>query len=280
MSMLIPSRRWAIFGVIPALAAGPLPVLAQSPAGELVARTELRVCADPNNMPFSDEKREGFENKIAELLGQRMSLPVRYTWFPQVVGFVRNTLRAGRCDLVMGTVAGDDIMQTTTPYYYTSYVMVYRKDDGWSFSGFDDPKMKTLHIGIVAGTPPADLLVRHELMANARPYALQVDTRFEAPGHQMLQDIAKKEIDAGLLWGPIAGYFIRHEDLPLIMAPLPSEPGAPRMAYHIAMGVRNNEPEWRRRINAEINQNQTEITDILRDYGVPLLDEQGQPLKP
>lgn len=269
-----------ILGCILLIAASMVPAAAQSPTGELVARTELRVCADPNDMPFSNEKGEGFENKIAELLGQRMSLPVRYTWFPQVVGFVRNTLRAGRCDLVMGTVAGDEIMQTTTPYYYTSYVVVYRKDDGWPFSGFDDPKLKTLHFGIVAGTPPADLLVRHDLMANARPYALQVDTRFDAPGHQMLEDIAKKEIDAGLLWGPIAGYFIRHENLPLAIAPLQNEPGAPRMTYHIAMGVRNNEPEWRRRINAAITQNQSDITAILRDYGVPLLDEQGQPLKP
>jgi len=253
---------------------------AQSPTGELVARTDLRVCADPNNMPFSDEKGEGFENKIAEVLGKDLSLPVKYTWFPQVVGFVRNTLRANRCDLVMGTVAGDDIMQTTTPYYYTSYVIAYRSDSGWSFSDFADPKLKGLHIGIVAGTPPADLLVRHDLMADARPYALQVDTRFESPVHQMLTDISNKEIDAGLLWGPIAGYYIRHDGLPLKMALIQNEPGAPRMAYHIAMGVRNNEPEWRRRINTVINGRRSEITAILRDYGVPLLDEQGQALKP
>ncbi len=253
---------------------------AQSPTGELVARTDLRVCADPNNMPFSDEKGEGFENKIAEVLGKDLSLPVKYTWFPQVVGFVRNTLRANRCDLVMGTVAGDDIMQTTTPYYYTSYVIAYRSDSGWSFSDFADPKLKGLHIGIVAGTPPADLLVRHDLMSNARPYALQVDTRFESPVHQMLTDISNKEIDAGLLWGPIAGYYIRHDGLPLKMALIQNEPGAPRMAYHIAMGVRNNEPEWRRRINTAINGRRSEITAILRDYGVPLLDEQGQALKP
>ncbi|HEX9489305.1 MAG TPA: substrate-binding domain-containing protein [Stellaceae bacterium] len=253
---------------------------AQSPTGELVARNELRVCADPNNLPFSDEKGEGFENKIAEVLGKDLSLPVKYTWFPQVVGFVRNTLRANRCDLVMGTVAGDDIMQTTTPYYYTSYVIAYRSDSGWSFSDFADPKLKGLHIGIVAGTPPADLLVRHDLMANARPYALQVDTRFESPVHQMLTDIVNKEIDAGLLWGPIAGYYIHHDDLPLKMALIVNEPGAPRMAYHIAMGVRNNEPEWRRRINTAIIGRQSEITAILRDYGVPLLDEQGQALRP
>jgi quinoprotein dehydrogenase-associated probable ABC transporter substrate-binding protein len=263
-----------------ALAGSASPGAAQSPTGELVARTELRVCADPNNMPFSDEKSEGFENKIAEVLGKDLSLPVRYTWFPQVVGFARNTLRANRCDLVMGTVAADDIMQTTTPYYYTSYVIAYRNDSGWSFIDFDDPKLKALHIGIVAGTPPADLLVRHDLMAHARPYALQVDTRFESPVHQMLTDIVNKEIDAGLLWGPIAGYYIHHDGLPLKMALIQNEPGAPRMAYHIAMGVRNNEPEWRRRINAAINGRRDEITAILRDYGVPLLDEQGQALQP
>jgi quinoprotein dehydrogenase-associated probable ABC transporter substrate-binding protein len=247
-----------------------------SPTGELVARTELRVCADPNSMPFSDEKGEGFENKIAEVLGKDLSLPVKYTWFPQVVGFVRNTLRANRCDLVMGTVAGDDIMQTTTPYYYTSYVLAYRSDSGLSFTDFNDPKLKALHIGIVAGTPPADLLVRHDLMANARPYALTVDTRFESPVHQMLTEIVNKEIDAGLLWGPIAGYYIHKGGMPLKMVLLQNEPGAPRMAYHIAMGVRNNEPEWRRRINAAINGHRDDITAILRDYGIPLLDEQGQ----
>lgn len=268
-----------------ALAASPSIVAAQmpptqSPTGELVARTELRVCADPNNLPFSDEKGEGFENKIAEVLGKDLSLPVRYTWFPQVVGFVRHTLQANRCDLVMGTVAGDEIMQTTTPYYYTSYVIAYRADTGWTFTDFNDPKLKSMHIGIVAGTPPADLLVHHDIMANARPYALQVDTRFESPVHQMLTDIVNKEIDAGLLWGPIAGYYIHHDHLPLKVALIPNEPGAPRMAYHIAMGVRTNEPEWRRRINAAIASHRDEITAILRDYGVPLLDEQGQALKP
>ena len=259
----------------PSIGAAQMPPT-QSPTGELVARTELRVCADPNTMPFSDEKGEGFENKIAEVMGKELSLPVRYTWFPQVVGFVRNTLRANRCDLVMGTVAGDDIMQTTTPYYYTSYVLAYRSDAGWSFTDFNDPKLKSLHFGVVAGTPPADLLVRHDLMAHARPYALQVDTRFESPVHQMLTDIVNKEIDAGLLWGPIAGYYIRKGGMPLKMVLLQNEQGAPRMAYHIAMGVRNNEPEWRRRINTAINRHRDDITAILRDYGVPLLDEQGQ----
>jgi quinoprotein dehydrogenase-associated probable ABC transporter substrate-binding protein len=248
---------------------------AQSATGNLVSRSELRVCADPNDLPFSNEKGEGFENKIAELLAKDMGLPLKYAFFPRVVGFVRNTLRAGQCDLVMGTVAGDEIMQTTTPYYYTSYVLVLPKDKGITFSGFDDPALKDLHIGIIAGTPPANLLVRYGLMANARPYALMVDTRFESSTHQLMTDVAEGKVDAAMLWGPIAGYYIKRDNLPLTMTPIKSEPGLPRMDYHIAMGVRANEADWRRRINEEIRKNQPHITEILRDYGVPLLDEQG-----
>lgn len=261
--------------VAAALLAWSPPAAAQSATGDLVPSTELRVCADPNNLPFSNQKGDGFENKIAQLFGQDMALPVRYVWFPQVIGFVRNTLQAGRCDLVMGTVAGDEIMQTTTPYYYTSYVLVSRADRKLDPGSLDDPALKSLHIGVVSGTPPSDLLVRHGLMVNARPYALTVDTRFEHPAQQLMHDVASGDIDAGMVWGPIAGYYIRRDKLPLAMTPLKSEPGMPRMEYHIAMGVRGNEPDWRRRINAEIHKEQSQITAILRDYGVPLLDEQG-----
>src|SRR6266853_1084178 len=130
------------------------PVAAQT--GELVDRSELKVCADPNNLPFSDEKKEGFENKIAELIGADLDLSVDYVWFPQVVGFVRNTLRAHLCDLVMGTVAGDEVMQTTHPYYFTTYVMAYRADKGFHLEGMQDPQLAKLSLGVVAGTPPAD----------------------------------------------------------------------------------------------------------------------------
>lgn len=252
----------------------------QTTSGEIIARSELRVCADPNNLPFSDDKGEGFENKIAELLGRELSLPVKYFWFPQIIGFARNGLLARRCDLVMGTVAGDEIMQTTTPYYFTSYMIVFRTDKRLSFADLDDPALKELHIGVISGTPPSDLLVRHSLMARARPYALTVDTRYQAPAHQMLTDIVAGAIDAGMLWGPFAGYYIRHDKLPLAMVQLQTEPGMPRLAYHIAMGVRNNEPDWRQRVDGAIQQHQDEITAILRDYGVPLLDEQGALIKP
>jgi quinoprotein dehydrogenase-associated probable ABC transporter substrate-binding protein len=244
--------------------------------GEILDRTQLRVCADPNNLPFSNEKGEGFENKIAQLLGAELKLPVSYVFFPQVTGFVRNTLRARSCDLIMGAVAGDDIVQTTNPYYHSAYMAVYRADKDFAFTDFNDPKLRTLRLGIVSATPPANLLVTYDLLGNARSYALVVDTRYESPAHQMLNDLAKDEVDVGFLWGPIAGYYIKHENLPLKMAVLPNEAGAPRMEYRIAMGVRANEPEWRRRINAVILKQQPQITAILHDYGIPLLDAQGR----
>ena len=264
--------------IAPALLGGVLLASGSASAqtGELVDRSELKVCADPNNLPYSDEKKEGFENKIAELMGGELGLKVDYAWFPQIIGFVRNTLRAHLCDLVMGTVAGDEIMQTTNPYYFTTYVMFYRSDKDLAVEGAQDPRLTGLRLGVVAGTPPADLLVRHELMSHTKPYALTVDTRAESPTHQMVQDVMDGTIDVGFLWGPIAGYYRKHDDLPLTLVPLKDEPGAARMEYHIAMGVRANEPEWRRRINAAILKRQGDMTAILRDYGVPLLNEQGE----
>jgi quinoprotein dehydrogenase-associated probable ABC transporter substrate-binding protein len=267
------SRRRALVAFGVAALAAAAPALAQ--VGEILDRTELRVCADPNNLPFSNEKKEGFENKIADVIGDELKLPVHYVFFPQIIGFVRNTLRARTCDLIVGTIAGDDLVQTTNPYYYSAYVAVYRGGDGFTFSGFDDPKLKSMKIGIVGATPPSNLLVHHDLMSHAKPYALTVDTRYESPTHQMLEDLANKEIDVGLLWGPIAGYYIKRDKLPLRMAVLRNEPNEPRMDYRIAMGVRAGEPEWRRRVNAAIIKRQPEITGILKEYGVPLLDEQG-----
>jgi quinoprotein dehydrogenase-associated probable ABC transporter substrate-binding protein len=265
-------RRAAV--LVGVLLAGGGPVAAQT--GEIVDRSELKVCADPNNLPFSDEKKEGFENKIADLMGSELGLKVDYAWFPQVIGFVRNTLRAHLCDLVMGTVAGDEIMQTTNPYYFTTYVMFYRSDKGLAADSVQDPHLAGLRLGVVGGTPPADLLARYDLMAHTKPYALTVDTRVESPTHDMVQDVVDGTVDVGFLWGPIAGYYLKHDALPLTLVPLKSEPGAARMEYHIAMGVRANEPEWRRRINTVILRRQPEITAILRDYGVPLLNEQGE----
>jgi quinoprotein dehydrogenase-associated probable ABC transporter substrate-binding protein len=249
---------------------------AAAQTGEILDRAQLRICADPHNLPFSNEKGEGFENKVAEILGRELKLPVSYVYFPQVVGFVRNTLRARTCDLIMGVVTGDDIVQTTNPYYYSAYVAVSRADKDFDFSDFNAPRLHALRLGVVSATPPATLLAKHDLLANTKSYALVVDTRFESPTHEMLLDLVKGDIDVGFVWGPIAGYYVKRDKLPLELTPLPDEPGAPRMEYRIAMGVRANEPEWRRRINAAILKLQPQITAVLQDYGIPLLDEQGR----
>jgi quinoprotein dehydrogenase-associated probable ABC transporter substrate-binding protein len=268
-------RRRALAAAALALLAPPAP-RAQT-TGELVATDALRVCADPSNLPFSNERGEGFENRVAALLGRALDRQVEYVFFPQVQGFVRNTLRAGRCDLVMGTVAGDDLMQNTNPYYHTTYVLAFRRDAAEPPpERLDDPRMRSLRLGAVARTPPVDLLVRHGLMENTRFYRLAVDTRIEAPGADLVRAVAEGELDAALVWGPIAGYQAKVKNLPIAFRALPSEPGAARMDFRITMGVRGQEPEWRRRINAFIRERQGEIDGILREYGVPLLDAQGR----
>lgn len=245
-------------------------------SSDLVSRSEFRVCADPHNLPFSNQKLEGFENKIAALLAKDLNEPVGYTWFPQTVGFVRNTLLAYRCDVVMGTVTGGEMMDDTNPYYHTAYMIVTRAADGIAATSLADPVFAEKRIGLIAGTPPTDLLIRHDLMAHVTTYALLVDTRYEAPSRQMLQDLAEKKIDVALVWGPYAGYFIARDRMPLSAALLASEPDGPKLDYHIAMGVRPGETAWRRTLNRGIAKHRDEITAILMDYNVPLLDEQNR----
>jgi quinoprotein dehydrogenase-associated probable ABC transporter substrate-binding protein len=254
-----------------------VPAVAQR--AELISRGELRVCADPRNLPFSNQAGEGFENRIAKLIGSDLDLPVSYVWFPQVIGFVRNTLRARECDLVMGAVAGDSVMDTTNAYYHTGYMIVTRRADGIAATSLGDPVLADKKIGLVAATPPTDLALRHGLMPHVRAYSLSVDTRAGSPARDMLQDVVDGAIDVALVWGPVAGYGIQHDGLPLRAAFIDPEPDT-RLDFRIAMGVRANEPEWRRRINQAITRQQSAITRILADYGVPLLDEQNRPVAP
>ena len=187
---------------------------------------------------------------------------------------MRNTLNALRCDVIMGVAVGDDLVQTTNPYYRTTYALVFRPGSGLDgIDSLEDPRLKGKHIGIVAGTPPATVLVQQGLMALAKPYALTVDTRIEAPTQTMAEDIAAGQIDAGVLWGPIAGYYAQRVTPHLAVAPLLKE--QERMDFRIAMGVRRSDQDWKRRLNRLIAENQPEIDRILAEYGVPLLDEQG-----
>jgi quinoprotein dehydrogenase-associated probable ABC transporter substrate-binding protein len=241
---------------------------------ELVDPNVFRVCADPHNLPFSDEQGQGLENRLAQLFAQKLNEKVNYTYYPQVIGFVRNTLNALRCDVVMGTAVGDPMVQTTNPYYRTTYALVFRPNSG--LDGIDslgDPRLKDKHIGIVAGTPPATILAEDGLMAGARPYPLTVDTRQTSSPQQMTGDVATGQIDAGVLWGPMAGYYAQHVTPHLTVVPLLKD-GA-HMDFRIAMGVRRSDQDWKRKLNRLIAENQPEIDKILAEYGVPLLDEQG-----
>jgi quinoprotein dehydrogenase-associated probable ABC transporter substrate-binding protein len=258
---------------------GGLPAAALGQAPDLVAPDELRVCADPSNLPYSNDKLEGFENKIADIIGKDLKRPVEYVWYPQSVGFIRQALAKGRCDLVMGTVAGDTDVDTTDPYYHSGYMLVSRQDAGIGTQDIGDPVLADKKIGLIARTPPTDLLLKHNLMDHVIPYALVVDTRVESPPRQMLQDIVDKKIDVGVLWGPIVGYQIKHDHLPLKAVFITPE-GTNRMDFHIAMGVRPGEAEWRRRINQAIERHKDEIRRVLVDYGIPFLDEENKPIVP
>jgi quinoprotein dehydrogenase-associated probable ABC transporter substrate-binding protein len=246
---------------------------------ELVDPKMLRVCADPHNMPFSTESGEGFENKLAELFASQLSKGLAYTWYPQAPGFVRNTLRAYKCDLLMGVPQGDDVVQVTNPYYRTAYALVFKQGSG--LDGVDtlgDPRLQGKRLGIVAGTPPSDYLVRNGLMARAKPYPLVIDTRVDSSAAAMMRDLAAGEIDAGILWGPMAGYYARQLGVAVMVVPLVKETGGPRLGYRIAMGVRHSDQEWKRLLNRKIGENQHAINMILLSFGVPLLDENDRPL--
>jgi quinoprotein dehydrogenase-associated probable ABC transporter substrate-binding protein len=246
---------------------------------ELVDPKVLRVCADPRNLPFSNEKGEGFENKLAELFAEKLQKKLDYMYFPQATGFVRMTLGAHRCDVIMGFPQGDDLVQGTNPYYRTAYSLVAKQGSGLDeVATLEDERLKGKHIGIVAGTPPATNMAVNGLMMSAKPYPLMIDTRFDSSAAAMIQDLVSGEIDAGVLWGPMAGYYAKQANPPLHITPLLKETSGPKLAYRIGMGVRAADQNWKRLLNRLIQENQPAINKILLDFGVPLLDENDRPI--
>ncbi len=248
---------------------------------ELVDAKVLRVCADPNNLPFSNEKGEGFENKIAEYLAKKINKELAYAFYPGATGFVRNTLNAHLCDVILGIPQGNDLVQPTNPYYRTTYAIVTRA--GSELEGLttlDDPRLKSKQhrIGLVANTPPGNILAKEGLMGAVKPYPLMVDTRFDSSSATMIRDLEAGEIDVALLWGPIAGYYVKNAKTKLNLAPIQETAGT-RMAFRVAFGVRHSDQIWKRDLNQFISQNKSELEKILIDYGVPLIDENGAPLK-
>ena len=246
---------------------------------ELVDPRVLRVCADPRNLPFSNEKGEGFENKLAELFAGKLQKKLDYMFFPQATGFVRVTLGAHRCDVIMGFPQGDELVQGTNPYYRTAYALVTKPGSGIEdVASLGDARLKGKHLGIVAGTPPATIMAVNGLMTNAKPYPLTIDTRVDSSAAAMIDDLKAGEIDAGVLWGPMAGYYAKQSNPPLHVTLLVKETSGPRLAYRIGMGVRSADQNWKRQLNRLIQENQPEINKILLDYGVPLLDEKDRPI--
>jgi quinoprotein dehydrogenase-associated probable ABC transporter substrate-binding protein len=245
---------------------------------DLVSRDRLRVCAAPADLPFSNKAKEGFENKIAELVAEELQLPLHYFWMPSGPGFVRNTLVADMCDLVIGYAAESDLVDHSNPYYASTYVLVTRK--GGPLDGvnhLEDPRLKNARIGVIAATPPVDHLMALGLFDHAKPYSLLVDRRFASPAEDALHDLEAGEIDAAILWGPIGGYFARQASPPLAATALQTDKRPP-FVFRVAFGLRHGETEWKHKLNAIILKRQKDIDAILTSYGVPLAPIEAAPI--
>jgi quinoprotein dehydrogenase-associated probable ABC transporter substrate-binding protein len=285
--MNLSARRsgWYLTAVVLA-AAGLAVVLPPAQAQDAPKRTELKVCQDPNNLPFSNTKGEGIENKIAEVFGKALGVPVTYYSFPQRLAFIRNTLRYKlpgedfRCDIVMGLPVGfDEGASVTKPYYRSTYALVIPKGRGMDevatmedFLKLGPGKLQALRIGIYDRSPASQWLERHHLVEAGVPYQMMNPDPAQYPGQIIENDLAQGKIDAAIVWGPIAGYFAQRVKSPqLTVIPLKSEPGV-KLDYQMAMGVRFGEREWKQQIEGLIDSQAPAIQAILKEFNVPIVD--------
>ncbi|HEX2644446.1 MAG TPA: substrate-binding domain-containing protein [Thermoanaerobaculia bacterium] len=246
----------------------------------------LRVCSDPNNLPFSNRKGEGFENEIAELIARELGegTRVEYTWWAQRRGFVRNTLNTGACDVIVGVPASYDLVLTTRPYYRSTYVFVSRRDRGLRVASFDDPALRRLRIGVPvlgddgASSPPSHALASRDIVDNVFGYTVYGDYSRPDPPARLLDAVAAGEIDLAVAWGPLAGYYARrHPAVPLEIAPVAPQIDLPFLpfVFDISMGVRRKDKPLRDRLDAILERRQGEIDAILDRYGVPRIRMAG-----
>ena len=271
MSSRFPERRLALALLVLVALAG-----ASVAAGQF--RGALRVCADPNNLPFSNRRREGFENRIAAVLADELHARLEYTWAPQWRGFIRKTIDAGRCDVIMGLPAASDRVLTTRPYYVSTYVFLSRRDRGLRIRSLDDPALRQLRIGIhfvgddYANPPPAHALGRRGIVNNVVGYSLYGDYSKPNPPAELVHAAARGEVDVAIVWGPFAGYFGARERVPMTLTPVTPavDPPGLRFAFPIAVGVRRDDPALRARLEAALQRRHTEVERILRAYRVPL----------
>jgi quinoprotein dehydrogenase-associated probable ABC transporter substrate-binding protein len=277
MSILVAMLTFGV-GMLPSIAAN---AQAANDTGslELVDPNVFRACGDPRNMPFSDEKGEGFENKLAELFAAKLGKKLSYTYFPQATGFVRMTLGSFRCDVIIGFPQGDDQAQVTIPYYRTTYALIFKPGTGLDgVTTIDDPKLKDKRIGVVAKTPPSTIMAMDGLLGHAKSYPLFIDTRADSSAQAMIDDLKKGDIDVGILWGPMAGYYAKQSDPPLTVVPLLKETVGTPLMFRIGMAVRPSDQEWKRTLNRLIMENQSEINKLLISYHIPILDESNAPI--
>ena len=257
---------------------------AQEITGEYSVKTSLRICADPNNLPYSSQDNEGYENKIADLFAKKLgNIPVTYSWYPMTSGFVRRTLDAKTCDLIITFPAIHELVQNSNPFYSSSYVMMTLEERNINIKSISDPiiKEKNYKIGIIHATPPTSHVAKNKLFEQAKFYRQAADPRKQKPWKDVTNDLVEGKIDIAILWGPYAGYETKLAKKKIKLVPLTKEEkvGRGTMVYRFTMGIRRNEPEWRKTINDLIKDNQEEINEILREYNIPLLDNLGNPLK-
>ena len=263
------------------LIAGGLAIAAGSAAGARAAApaSVLRVCADPNNMPFSNRAGQGFENRIAALFARDLHARLEYTWWAQRRGFVRNTLAAKRCDVVLGITDGDDQVLTTTPYYRSTYVFVTRRSHGYRLSSMNDPRLHHLRIGIhVIGDdynslPPGVALANRGIVRNVVGYSIYGNYAQESPPSALIAAVARDDVDVAIAWGPLAGYYASRSTIPLEVTPI-ATPDARRgipFSYAIAVGVRKGDTARRALLQRELDRRRGSIAAILRSYHVPLV---------
>lgn len=242
---------------------GGLPVREDNP-------DELKVCADFDNLPYSNGKQEGFENKIAELLAKDLGKTLSYQFWYDRMGFIRNTLNARRCDVVIGTVTGNDMLLTSKPYYRSGYVFVYRKDSGYDIKDWDSPDLRKGLIGVVGQTPPSRPLNDKGLIGNSRPYRIQRDLNL--PPSFVIDDLVKGDIDVAILWGPIAGYYAKKASIPLVVVPAPeyeAENIHGKEYWNISLAVRKRDKERMAMLQGALDRQHDNIIKILDEYGIP-----------
>jgi mxaJ protein len=272
----------ALVGIAGVLLVGP-PVLERAHGRAQEHGRTLRVCADPNNLPFSNAKQEGFENRIAELLARDLGAKLEYTWWAQHRGYIRNTLKAGQCDLLVGVPTDLEMVLATSPYYRSGYVFVYRKNAGYRIASLDSPLLRKLTVGVqlvgddYANTPPAHALARRGIIQNIRGYSVIGDYSQPNPPARIIEAVANGEVDVAVAWGPLAGYFAKQQKVPLEVVPVTPQSDSPALpfVFDISMGVRRGEKSFRDEIEMAIGRNRQAIDRILREYGVPRIPKEG-----